>query len=79
MGYDIFSEKFIKRSTPTPISPPFPHPSYVLNVGSLREGIYYIAKKYIEANKKQMKHYDPTKPLGFIEYLDKNKWLSSLW
>ena len=38
----------------------------------LRGGIFYIAKRYSEANKKYMKKYDPTKPSKYISYLDMN-------
>ena len=38
----------------------------------LRGGIYYICKRYSEANNKYMKNYDFPKPSKYIEYLDKN-------
>ena len=38
----------------------------------LRGGISFIAKRYVEANNKYMKDYDPKKPLTFITYLDIN-------
>ena len=37
-----------------------------------RGGVSYIAKRYSEAINKYIKNYDPTKPSGFIEYLNKN-------
>ena len=40
----------------------------------LRGGISYIAKRYSEANNKEMKNYYPTKLSKYIEYLDKNNW-----
>ena len=45
---------------------------YLFIEKGLRGGISYIAKRYSEADNKYMKNYDPTKPSGFIEYLDKN-------
>ena len=45
---------------------------YLFIEKGLRGGISYIAKRYSEANNKYMKNYDPTKPSGFKEYLDKN-------
>ena len=45
---------------------------YLFIKKGLRGGISCIAKKYSEANNKYLKDYDPTKPSGFIEYLDKN-------
>ena len=38
----------------------------------LRGGIYFIAKRYSNANKKYMKDYDPAKPSKYISYLDMN-------
>ena len=45
---------------------------YLFIEKGLRGGISYTATRYSEANNKHMKNYDPTKPLGFIEYLNKN-------
>ena len=45
---------------------------YLFIEKALKGGIIYIAKRYSEANNKYMKNYDPTKPSGFIEYLDQN-------
>ena len=41
-------------------------------VKGLRGGIPYICKRFIEANNKDMKNSDPTKPSKFITYLDEN-------
>ena len=38
----------------------------------LREGIFYIAKRYSEANNKYFKDYDSTKPSKYISYPDMN-------
>ena len=38
----------------------------------LRRRICYIFKRYIEANNKYMKNYDPAKPQKFVLYLDMN-------
>ena len=38
----------------------------------LRGRISYIAKRYVKANNKYMKDYDPKKPSKFINYLDMN-------
>ena len=35
-------------------------------------GISYIAKRYVKANNKYMKDYDPKKPSIYIPYLDMN-------
>ena len=43
---------------------------YLFIKKGLREEISYIAKKYSEASNKYMKHYDPIKLLGVIEYVD---------
>ena len=45
---------------------------YLFIKKGLRGAISYIAKKNSEANNKCLKDHDPTKPSGFIEYLDKN-------
>ena len=36
----------------------------------LRGGIFYICKRYSEANNKYIKNYDPAKPSKYISYLD---------
>ena len=38
----------------------------------LRGGISHICKRFSEANNKDMKNSDPTKPSKFITYLDEN-------
>ena len=45
---------------------------YLFIEKGLRGGIFYIAKRYREANNKYMKKYDPTKPSKYISYLDIN-------
>ena len=45
---------------------------YLFVEKGLRGGIFYIAKRYSEANNKYMKKYDPTKPSKYISYLDMN-------
>ena len=45
---------------------------YLFIEKGLRGGISYIAKRYAEANNKQMKNYDPKRPSKFITYLDMN-------
>ena len=45
---------------------------YLFIEKGLREGISYTAKRYAEANNKQMKNYDPKRPSKFITYLDMN-------
>ena len=45
---------------------------YLFIQKGLRGGISYTIKGYREANNKYMKNYDPTKPSGFKEHLDKN-------
>ena len=39
---------------------------YVFIEKGLRGGIYYITKRYVKANNKYMKDYDPTKPSKYI-------------
>ena len=50
---------------------------YLFNEKGLKGGISYIAKRYSEANNKYMKNYNPTKPLQYIEYHDKNNLYNS--
>ena len=45
---------------------------YLFIERGLRGGISYICKRCSEANNKYMKNDDPSKPLEYIEYLDKN-------
>ena len=45
---------------------------YLFIENGLRGGISYIAKRYAEANNKQMKNYDAKRPSKFITYLDMN-------
>ena len=45
---------------------------YLFIEKGLREGIFYIAKRYAKANNKYMNDYDPKKPSTFISYLDMN-------
>ena len=45
---------------------------YLLIEKGLRGWISYIAKRYVKANNKYMKSYDPKKPSKFITYLDVN-------
>ena len=45
---------------------------YLFIEKGLRRGIFYIAKRYNEANNKYMKTYDPAKPSKYILYLDMN-------
>ena len=45
---------------------------YLFIEKELRGGIFYIAKRYSEANNKDMKDYDPTKPSKYISHLDMN-------
>ena len=45
---------------------------YLFIEKGLRGGISYIAKRYMKANNKYMKNYDPTKPSKYISYLDMN-------
>ena len=45
---------------------------YLFIEKGLRGGIFYIAKRYNEANNKCLKDYDPTKPSEYISYLDMN-------
>ena len=55
---------------------------YLFIQKGLRGGISYTIKGYREANNKYMKNYDPTKPSGFKEYLDKNNlygWAMSVY
>ena len=41
-------------------------------VKGLRGGMSYICKRFSEANNKDLKNNDPTKPSKFITYLDEN-------
>ena len=43
---------------------------YLFIEKGLRGGISYIAKRYIEANNKYMKNYDPEKPSIYMSHLD---------
>ena len=45
---------------------------YLFIEKGLRGWISYIAKRYVKANNKYMKSYDPKKPSKFITYLDVN-------
>ena len=45
---------------------------YLFIEKGLRRGIFYVAKRYREANNKYMKTYDPAKPSKYILYLDMN-------
>ena len=45
---------------------------YLFIEKELRGRIYYIAKRYSEANNKYMKNWDPTEPSSYIEYFDEN-------
>ena len=45
---------------------------YLFIKKGLRGGISYLCKRWSEANNKQMKNYDPTKPSKYIPYLDIN-------
>ena len=45
---------------------------YLFIEKGLRRGIFYVAKRYSEANNKYMKTYDPAKPSKYILYLDMN-------
>ena len=44
---------------------------YLFVEEGLRRGISYICKRFSEANNKDMKNNDPTKPSKYIMYLDK--------
>ena len=45
---------------------------YLLVQKGLTRRISYIAKRYSEANNKDLKDYDPTKPSKYIEYFDED-------
>ena len=45
---------------------------YLFIEKGLREGIFYIAKRYAKANNKYMNDYDPKKPSTFISYIEMN-------
>ena len=48
----------------------------------MRGGIYFTAKRYSKANKKDMKFYDDNEPSKFMMYLDTNYlhgWAMSQW
>ena len=45
---------------------------YLFVEKGLKGGISYVCKRYIKANNKYMKNYDPTKPSKHITYLDEN-------
>ena len=45
---------------------------FLFVVKELGEGISYICKRLNEANNKDMKNSDPTKPSKYITYLDEN-------
>ena len=45
---------------------------YLFIEKELRGGIFYITKRYSEANNKYMKNYDPKKLSKFLTYLDVN-------
>ena len=45
---------------------------YLFIEKGLRGGVYYIAKRYAEANNKYTENYDLKKPSKFITYLDMN-------
>ena len=45
----------------------------------LRGGISYICKRFSEANNKDMKNNDPTKPSKYIMYLDKATYMDGQW
>ena len=45
---------------------------YLFIEKELRGGIFYITKRYSNANNKYMKNYNPIKPSKYISYLDRN-------
>ena len=45
---------------------------YLFIEKGLRGGVSYIIKRYVKANNKYMKNYDPKKVLKFVLYLDMN-------
>ena len=59
--------------------------TYLFLEKRMRGGIFYIAKRYSDANSKYMENYDPKKLSKFITYLDMNNFYgwamsrSSLW
>ena len=53
---------------------------YLFVEKEMREGIFYIAKRFSKANNKYMKSYDDSKPSKYILYLDANNlygWVKS--
>ena len=52
---------------------------YQIIAKGIRGGIFYISKRFSEANNKYMEPYDDSKPSKYISYLDTNTNMGREW